>query len=551
MGAGMPGGLDQAKQDEMKRCVEEICVLFAKNFPLAFAIEIALAAKAELTPNKNWKDELQLLDPAKDKAAPQDKDLMEGKVTKRGGKVTNWKERHMVLHGESQNYLLEYFTEKGGKEKGKIELSGYVVRQVPEEGLTLTKSAIFEQVFMRAQMKEGQYALKLDPWAYGRRKYYFIFDTIEEGKKWKKALEDGCWYARNPCDENPVVAAAFNRCMQMVRDQYSRWIWISYYGDEASRLGQFMAAAIYDAVLRDTINDLPDAGRETAESMIVSVMQGMISGAAKGTYSAAREAACKLQPTLMEKIKPLIQPYVTQEEKIKAQVAEKVGSTIGPVIQPLTDKFLAPMAAILTKKTVEGCSKMITGFSKYIDDKHSEPNWMDEMISYSQSWYWSPADGAFNVAWDAWSYYADRPAELVPGCTSSQVYSILLGRFKTLAKRAAFTFKAKYEGNVARKSEFLAELKHDCIVMMHATLIDIFMDALGDTICNGIKKPGMKLLDPVQEAIDSVPVPGLSEFLNLENMLDDVLSGSMTAIFENILEKEVETGKEQLKDIPI
>ena len=59
------------------------------------------------------------------------------------------------------------------------------------------------------------------------------------------------------------------------------------------------------------------------------------------------------------------------------------------------------MAAILTKKTVEGCGKMIAGFSKYIDDKHSEANWMDEMISYSQSWYWSPADGAFNVAWDA------------------------------------------------------------------------------------------------------------------------------------------------------
>ena len=217
MGAGRPGGLDQGKQDEMKKCVEEICVLFAKNFPLSFAIEIALAAKEELTPKRKWKDELKLLDPSKDKSAPKDKDLMEGKVTKRGGKITNWKERHMVLHGESQNYMLEYFTDKGGKEKGKIELSGYVVRQVPEEGLTLTKSAIFEQIFIRAQLKEGQYALKLDPWAYGRRKYYFIFDTIEEGKKWKKALEDGCWYARNPCDENPIVARTFDRCMQMVR----------------------------------------------------------------------------------------------------------------------------------------------------------------------------------------------------------------------------------------------------------------------------------------------------------------------------------------------
>ena len=216
MGAGMPGGLDQAKQDEMQQCVEEICILFSKNFPLALVIELTLAAKEELTPKRKWKDDLKLLDPAKDKSAPKDKDLMEGKVTKRGGKIHNWKERHMVLRGDSQNYSLEYFTEKGGKEKGKIELSGYVVRQVPEEGLDLSPAALYEQAFIRTQLKDGQYALKLDPWAYGRRKYYFVFDTIEEGKKWKKALEDGCWYARNPRDENPVVAAAMERCLDMV-----------------------------------------------------------------------------------------------------------------------------------------------------------------------------------------------------------------------------------------------------------------------------------------------------------------------------------------------
>ena len=87
-----------------------------------------------------------------------------------------------------------------------------------EEGhrLPSSKSAILEQLFMRAQLKEGQYALKLDPWSYGRRTYYFIFDTVEEGKKWKRALEDGCWYAKNPEDPNPVVARTFKRTMQMV-----------------------------------------------------------------------------------------------------------------------------------------------------------------------------------------------------------------------------------------------------------------------------------------------------------------------------------------------
>jgi hypothetical protein len=220
MGAGMPGGLDQAKQDEMQKVVTDVSGLFVKNFAIAVAIETAIAAKEALNPPTDWTSDLKLLPLTADKVPS--KDLMEGKVTKRGGKITNWKERYMVLHGDDDNYKMEYFDgkpEPGKKPKGEIEggLAGYCVRQVPEEGLTLSKSAIFEQVFIRAQLKEGQYGLKLDPWAYGRRVYYFIFDSVEEGKKWKRELQDACWYARNPCDENPIIAKAFNRCLTMVR----------------------------------------------------------------------------------------------------------------------------------------------------------------------------------------------------------------------------------------------------------------------------------------------------------------------------------------------
>ncbi len=98
---------------------------------------------------------------------------------------------------------------------------------------------------------------------------------------------------------------------------------------------------------------------------------------------------------------PLLR-YVTQENILKAKIAEKVGATIAPVVQPLTDKFLAPMAAKITAKCVEGCVKMINGFSKYIDANSSKPDWLNEMVCYSTSWHWSPANDAFEVAWDAY-----------------------------------------------------------------------------------------------------------------------------------------------------
>lgn len=151
----------------------------------------------------------------------------------------------------------------------------------------------------------------------------------------------------------------------------------------------------------------------------------------------------------------------------------------------------------------------------------------------------------------SWSYYSDNPAQLVPGATSSGMYNILIDRYRHIAKRAAITFKKKYEGNVSHKSEFLAELKADLITMTQVTLIDIFMDALGSTIVEQIKKPGMKLLGPVEDAIKAIPVPGLDEFLNVESMLDDVLTGSMTELFKGIVAKPLEAGLAELSGVSV
>ncbi len=139
----------------------------------------------------------------------------------------------------------------------------------------------------------------------------------------------------------------------------------------------------------------------------------------------------------------------------------------------------------------------------------------------------------------------------MPGATSHGMYNILLSRYRHIAKRAAFTFMKKYEGNMSRKSEFLEELKADLLVMTNATLLDIFMDALGSTVVEQIKKPGMMLLDPVQEAIKAIPVPGLDEFLNVESMLDDVLTGSMTELFKGILAKPLEKGQADLAGVSV
>jgi hypothetical protein len=70
-----------------------------------------------------------------------------------------------------------------------------------------------------------------------------------------------------------------------------------------------MCAAVYDKVLRDVIDKLPDAGRDTAESAIISIMEGMVKGAATGAWGGVKSACEKTEPMLTEKMKPLIEPY--------------------------------------------------------------------------------------------------------------------------------------------------------------------------------------------------------------------------------------------------
>jgi hypothetical protein len=79
--------------------------------------------------------------------------------------------------------------------------------------------------------------------------------------------------------------------------------------------------------------------------------------------------------------------YVTQENQLKAKISEIIGATIAPVMQPLTDKFLVPMAGKMTSKCVEGCIKIIKGFSEYIDEKSSKPDFKKTIVADSTYWY--------------------------------------------------------------------------------------------------------------------------------------------------------------------
>jgi hypothetical protein len=97
-----------------------------------------------------------------------------------------------------------------------------------------------------------------------------------------------------------------------------------------------------------------------------------------------------------------------QENQLKAKISQIIGHTIEPVIKPLTETFLVPMAAKITSTCIEGCVKMIVGFSNYIDNEMSGlrqisiERCLTVMVRDSTDWHRSPAKDAFDVAWDAY-----------------------------------------------------------------------------------------------------------------------------------------------------
>jgi len=124
--------------------------------------------------------------------------------------------------------------------------------------------------------------------------------------------------------------------------------------------------------------------------------------------------------------------------------------------------------------------------------------------------------------------FATIASLLVGGITPYTVYNMVCDKLRLIVHRAVFTFgslaKSIAEGELASVlSHVTSLLFHDALICVRSVISEVLAAILSSPLQELVLKPCGELIAPLQEAIDSIPLPGLSLLFDLGSMLEEVV----------------------------
>jgi len=259
----------------------------------------------------------------------------------------------------------------------------------------------------------------------------------------------------------------------------------------------------------------------------------------------------------------LLTPLFEQEVKLKAKITELTDSTVVPALKELGGKFCSPVLRICAAPITRAYVASIRGFKSFMDKAMAdanEGNFQDKIknVDRSVDWWWSgPLEQTNQICWQI---YASDLADVVSlfggGFSTYGLYYRVLKEVRNITHRAVYSFKTAYEaGNTNIESninDILGKFIHDAGLSIQTLLNEIFESLMQDSFESLVITPCLALVAPIQETIDSIPVPGLSSLFNLSGLTEEVLgkllSDSVSAIVSGSfgeIEKQLEDASKE------
>jgi len=514
MGNAFNNPLDEAKQARMQEIIGDVLTLFATEFPIHYKDALIEKVKAEAQPEEE--DERQLPD-----FPIPDYELKTGSLTKKGDVVKNWKARHFVALNKADNYRVDYYEKEGGKLKGSINFAGYSVADFDEN-----------------ETKElGQFGIKIVPSDTRRRVWYLKASSEEDKAEWVKVFKNACDNASAPQNPDEVLSAAFNGAYRAVRWRYGYYGWYRINYTEAEQLGELVSNILYRELISDVIYNIPAGpARGSIVNMVQKSVDTTVMAAVGAAWNSGVQACTSLRSTLEGAAKSLLTPLFEQEVKLKQEIQKVTNSTVVPVLQDLGSRICQPLMRICSNPITAAYVAGIRGFLQYMQTNVIPELTGDNLASQirrvhmSVEYWWSgPMENANKICWNLYcSDLADVASYFSGGYSTYSLYSKVLNSIRDLMHRAIFAFETRYTDGFTNfgdnLTEVLSRLIHDSILSLKELLNSILGGILQDPIESGIINPCMSLVKPIQDVIDSIPVPGLSDLFNLSSLTDDVLN---------------------------
>jgi len=530
MGNAFNNPLDEYKQARMNEIISEVLAVFAKQFPLHYKDALIALLKEEAQPPE---EDPRLLPPA----PIPDYELKTGIMTKRGDVVKNWKQRYFIALNKADNYVINYYEKEGGKLKGAVNCCGYRAEEFNEDEV-------------KDYGPNGKFGIKLIPYDDRRRTWAFSCETEEDKAEWLKIFNNACRKANPPINPDRLIAEAFRGAYRAVRWSYGFYGWWSLNGTEAEMLGGLCADILNRELIYDVINNIPAGPQRGAVVNVVRKTVDTTVVAAVGAAWNSSVSACEaLRDTLKASASALLRPIFDQEVAIKAQITDKVGATVNPFLEDVGGRVCRPVLRVCANPITRAYVAAVGGFAAFMKKQISDGSFTKENFDTNIKWshrsveYWwsGPLEETNRLCWKLYSSDLADIAAFFAGYTSYSLYSDTLDAIRDLTHRAIHAFETKvreldtYTNLDKILDEVLSRYIHDAKLSEKTLLNEILGGMLREPIESGVINPCLELTKPIQEVIDAIPVPGLSDLFNLTSLVEEVLGKILDGGVESIV----------------
>jgi hypothetical protein len=529
MGNAFNNPLDESKQARMNEIISEVLGVFAKQFPLHYKDALIEMLKEEAKPKE---EDPRLLPPA----PIPDYELKSGAMTKRGDVVKNWKKRHFIALNQADNFRIDYFEKEGGALKGSVNCCGYRCEEFNEDEV-------------KEYAANGKFGIKLVPYDDRRRTWSFSCDTEEDKTEWMKIFNNACRKAEPPINPDELISKAFRGAYRAVRWAYGFYGWWSLNGTEAEMLGGLCADILNRELVYDVINNIP-AGpqRGAVVNMVRKTVDTTVVAAVGAAWNSSMTACESLKDTLKSSASALIRPIIDQEVALKAQVVDKVLGTINPFLEEEGGRVCRPVLRVCANPITRAFVAGVGGFAAYMKKQITDGAFAQESFDNNIKWahrsveYWwsGPLEETNRLCWKLYTSDLADVAAFFGGFTTYSLYSDTLDAIRDLTHRAIYSFETTVRAadnytNLDRVlNEVLSKYIHDAKLAEQDLLNNILLQLLNEPMEKAVINPCLELTKPIQEVIDAIPVPGLSDLFNLttvvEEVLSEILNGGVGAI---------------------
>jgi len=305
----------------------------------------------------------------------------------------------------------------------------------------------------------------------------------------------------------------------------------------------------------------PGATKSISIDVIQKTVGSSVKAACSSAWISSSTTVRNQSGSIKEMAFKVLGPIIEKQMDVKERVVEKVGALVHPFLSNKVSSTLRPLLDIIIAPMVDAFVLMSEGVHRHFRDKinaheFSGANFaasIDQSMFIMDSWS-GPLHKAYELIWKLSDKDLTKVASLFSSAvTPHTVYCIIREKLNILARRAIYTFSKLaadvQESKLGRPlNQMTGMLFDDSYVMVQSAGSEILTALLDGAMQENVINPAGEVVAPLQDMIDSILLPGLSQLIDLGKLMEETISDIEGKAIEAVLVSSLKNVKLKLDE---